>query len=112
MRPRIDSILEAFDAAIGLLYDQGQRERFGRVLGASRASVERAVADLLADVAEQLNAHLEEARVDLKYGPDGLDFEVTREEHEPNEHVDKETAFSLGLRPEGGNAGRDAEKLT
>ena len=60
MRPRIDSILEAFDAAIGLLDDQGQlRRSFAAYLAVDR------------DLAAELRV-----RCDRADDPDGIRLRI------------------------------------
>ena len=102
MKIEIESILLAFDEALELVEDEQQRERFSRVLGASRASVERAVDDLIAEVTAEVNEALgDELRVDLNYGSEGMSVDVTRPPAEP---VDEDEARLLS---EG-----EVEKLT
>lgn len=87
MRIDLDHVFEAFDASLELIDDERQREVASRVITASRDSVQRAVHDLLTQVAEEVNeAVAGAAHVELVYGPDGLDLNVTSEapgEREP-----------------------------
>ncbi|HJN92420.1 MAG TPA: hypothetical protein QGF05_06805 [Dehalococcoidia bacterium] len=70
-------MLEAFDAALELVEDEGQQERLRRVIQASQASVERATQDLLAGVLEEVNSELAgRARVDLRYTAAGISVSV------------------------------------
>lgn len=86
MRIRIEGILEAFDEAIELVEDEQQRERFGRVLAASRASVERSVHELVASVAEDVNDALgDRVQVHLTYGSKGATIDVSTPPFEQDE---------------------------
>ena len=86
MRIRIEGILEAFDEAIELVEDEQQRERFARVLAASRASVERSVHELVASVAEDVNEALgDRVQVHLTYGSEGATIEISTPSFEEDE---------------------------
>jgi hypothetical protein len=99
---RIEGILEAFDEALELVEDEQQRERFARVLAASRASVERSVHELVAGVAEEVNEALgDRVQVNLTYGSEGATINVSAPPLEEDE--DDET---LSFR------GDEVEKLT
>lgn len=79
MRVRIEPILESFEEALALVDDKAQRERFGRVVTAARASVERAVHDLVAELVAGANEAWDgEARLDLRYDASGLSVEASR----------------------------------
>lgn len=94
MSIRIDPVLEAFGDALELVEDHAQRERFKRVVSAGRASVERTVHDLIAEVVADVNAALSgDAQVDLRYQAGGLSVEVNRR---PPDGVAEEDEFSLG----------------
>lgn len=86
MRIRIEGILEAFDEAIELVEDEAQRERFARVLAASRAAVERSVHELVASVAEDVNEALgDRVQVNLTYGSEGATIDVSAPPFEEDE---------------------------
>jgi hypothetical protein len=102
MRIRIENVLEAFDQALDLVEDEQQRDRFSRVIAASRASVERAVDDLVAEVTSDINEALgEETQVDLTYGADGISVDVTQAPSDDDD-ADETLSFSEG----------ETEKLT
>lgn len=103
MRVRIESILEAFDHALDLVEDEQQRDRFSRVIAASRASVERAVDDLVAEVTSDINEALgDEVQVDLSYGADGISVDVTQAPADDDDDADETLSLSEG----------ETEKLT
>lgn len=105
MQIRIEGILEAFDEALELVEDEQQRERFARVLAASRASVERSVHDLVASVAEDVNEALgDRVQVNLTYGSEGATINVSAPPAEEDE--DGEDDETLSFR------GDEVEKLT
>lgn len=81
MQLRTEPIFEAFDSAVGLIEDAGQRELFARVVAASRPAVERATTQLVGEVVQEIDEALgEEARVVLTYEPEGVSVSVTRAE--------------------------------
>ena len=78
MQIRTDRIFEAFDASLELIDDAEQRDRMRRILDAGRDSVQRAVHDLISEVAAEVNAAAAgSVRADLVYAPDGLELQVT-----------------------------------
>ncbi len=102
MQLRTDPLLQAFDDALALIEDDDQRERFSRVLAASRPAVDRAAVDLVGDVVDTINEALgDEARVQLTVASDGVSVAVTR----PDADVD-DTAPSLAATTE------EMERLT
>ncbi|MEE8421463.1 MAG: toxin-antitoxin system HicB family antitoxin [Dehalococcoidia bacterium] len=103
MRVRIENILEAFDHALELVEDEHQRDRFSRVIAASRASVERAVDDLVAEVTSDINEALgDDVQVDLSYGADGISVDVTQAPSDDDDDADETLSLSEG----------ETEKLT
>jgi len=67
MQERFDRIFQAFFEPLDLLDDEGQRERVGRLFGVGRPGLERALADLLADVLDEVNEHLDDVRAELVF---------------------------------------------
>lgn len=78
MQIRTDGIFKAFDAALELVEDEDQRRRVRLILDASRDSVQRAVHDIVGEVAAEVNSVAGgSVRADLVYGPDGLELQVS-----------------------------------
>jgi len=98
MELQFESVVRALDAALELVEDEEQRARLRRVIGASRASVERASQDVLAQVVADINERLAgRARVDLRHTPGGVEVSVAPytpaadlDEDEPWEFADSE----------------------
>lgn len=81
MQLQTEPLLQAFDDALALIEDEAQRERFARVLAASRPAVDRAAYELVGEVVESINDALgDDARVQLSVIPDGVTVAVTRPE--------------------------------
>jgi hypothetical protein len=77
MRIEIDGVFEAFDAALQLLPDEAQRDTVRRVLSVSRDSVQRAVHEVVSQVADEVNESSGGAlHVTLHDVPGALDLEV------------------------------------
>src|SRR5688572_5502273 len=105
MQSRFDRLFEVFVEPFELIDDDAQRERLTRLFGMSRPAVERAVADLMADVLDELNSRLDDAHVDMVFrgAEGGFAFEVKERTPEPSEAADTDEAAP---------AAGDAEKLT
>lgn len=77
MRIEVGPVIDAFDAALQLIQDEDERQRFQRVLEASSDSVRGAVHDIVSQVVGEVNEVADGAvRVALAYGADGLDLTV------------------------------------
>lgn len=83
MQLQTEPIFQAFDGALALVEDEAQRERFARVLAASRPAVERAAYDLVGEVVREINEALgDDTCVDLAYEPGGVVVSAARAEHD------------------------------
>ena len=72
MQSRFDRLFEVFFEPLELIEDERQRERLSRLFGVSRPGLERAIADLVADVLDDVNRHLDDIRVEVVFrGSDG-----------------------------------------
>ena len=77
MRIEVGPVIDAFDSTLQLIQDDAERERFQRVLEASRDSVRSAVHDIVRQAVDEVNDAADGAvRVALNYGADGLDLSV------------------------------------
>jgi hypothetical protein len=94
MRIQVDDVLKAFDGALALIEDERQRETFGRLLAASRDSVQRSVHDILRQMVDEVNeAAGATLQLELVYQPDGLELRVTRASLD--EPIDDEAEFAF-----------------
>lgn len=76
---RIDTrgIFEAFERTLALVSDE-ERERLQRILSASEDSVQRAVVDLLRDVAREVNETAgDHIHAEVTFGTEGPEFKVS-----------------------------------
>lgn len=79
MKIEMDGVFAAFDDALALVSDEGERERFRLLLSASRDSVRRATAEVVRKALDEVNsaaAGLVDAQ--LIYGADGVELRVER----------------------------------
>jgi hypothetical protein len=106
MQEGFDSIFQLLIEPIDLLDDQAQRERLSRLLRMTRPGVDRALADLLVEVLDEVNQHLDDVRADIAFhGADGgFTVEVKPRQGE-SARADDEAADAAA-------SGADAEKLT
>jgi hypothetical protein len=65
MQQRFDRIYQVFLEPLDLLDDEAQRDRLARLFGVGRPGLERALADLLADVLDDVSTQLDDTRVDM-----------------------------------------------
>ena len=96
MRIEVGPVIEAFDSTLQLIQDDAERERFQRVLEASRDSVRTAVHDIVRQAVDEVNEAADGAvRVALNYGADGLDLTV--ETPAPEESVDDDATLHISF---------------
>ena len=100
MRVSIDAIFDAFSGPLLLVEEEKDRQRFERVLQASRPAVENAVYRLFSEAVRNLNDGLDGSRIDVRLVEDGIDVEVVEEA----ETSTLETDFAISPG--------DVEKLT
>ncbi len=96
MRIEVGSVFEAFDAALLLIQDEDERERFERVVAASGDSVRNAVHDIVRHVVDEVNDAADGAIVvSLAYGADGLDLAVDTPTPEESSDDERVVAFTF-----------------
>jgi len=98
---RTDAIFEALKSPLGLIDDPHRRQQIEAYIEAARTPLERAVHDLLSQLAEGVNAQVStHYEVALSYRQGVLDLEVRA--REPAEATEEAWSFSEG----------DVEKVT
>ncbi|MEX2228148.1 MAG: toxin-antitoxin system HicB family antitoxin [Dehalococcoidia bacterium] len=103
MKLETDAVFAAFDDALALLADEGERNRFRLLLTASRDSVRRAVEGVVRQVVEEVNATgAGLVTAQLVYGADGMELRVDR----PSPGVPPEQEFEFVFGAD------DIERLT
>jgi hypothetical protein len=104
MKINLEGVFGSFDATLEVVSEPQQRDFVQRILNASRTAVERAVYDLLREVAEEISSASGGAvRAEVVYRGDGAEFAVTAPPvHEPPADADFELSFDAS----------DIERLT